>query len=59
MKILRKGDEFRKVQEKSIDDVLTNKNLISIGWKYCSKQEFKKFYNSEIENDDKDKKSKK
>lgn len=52
MKILRKGDEFRKVQEKSIDDVLTNKNLISIGWKYCSKQEFKNFYNSEIEKDE-------
>lgn len=47
MKILCKGDEFRKVQEKSIDDVLVNKNLISLGWNYCSKQKYKNFYNSE------------
>jgi hypothetical protein len=63
MKILCKGDEFRKVQEKSIDDVLVNKNLISLGWNYCSKQKYKNFYNSEkIEKEEakkKDKKSKK
>ncbi|MCK9416669.1 hypothetical protein M0Q97_08440 [Candidatus Dojkabacteria bacterium] len=60
MKILRKGNDFRKVQEKSIDDVLVNKNLINFGWHYCPKQEYKDFYKSEkIEEVKKDKKSKK
>lgn len=66
MKILRKGDDFRKVHEITVDDILTIRNLISQGWNYCSKQVYKDFYKSEkvqekIEKEEakKDKKSKK
>jgi hypothetical protein len=41
MKILRKGDDFRKMPEKSVQDVLIVKNLLNQGWKYCSKQEYR------------------
>lgn len=41
MKILRKGDEFRKVSENSVYDVLLVKNLLNQGWNYCSKQEYR------------------
>lgn len=44
MKILRKGDEFRKMPERSIEEVLAIKNLIYLGWNYCAKQVYKDFY---------------
>jgi hypothetical protein len=47
MKILRKGDDFRKVHEITVEDVLTIRNLINQGWDYCSKQVYKDFYKSE------------
>lgn len=45
MKILRKGDEFRKLPEITIQDVLIIKKLINQGWSYSSKKEFKEFNN--------------
>ena len=41
MKILRKGDDFKKMAEKSVQDVLIVRNLLDQGWKYCSKQEYR------------------
>ena len=41
MKILRKGDDFKKMPEKSVQDVLVVKNLLNQGWKYCSRQEYR------------------
>jgi hypothetical protein len=41
MKILKRGDDFRKVPEVTINDVLIIRNLISQGWNYCSKQIYK------------------
>lgn len=45
MKILRKGDEFRKMPEKSVDEALVIKSLINQGWNYCSRQTYKDFFN--------------
>lgn len=44
MKILRKNDEFRKMNDKSIHDILVIQNLINQGWNYCSKQSYKDFF---------------
>lgn len=41
MKILRKNDEFRKMPERDINDVLVIKNLINQGWNYCAKSIYK------------------
>lgn len=41
MKILRKNDEFRKMPERDITDVLAIKNLINQGWNYCAKSIYK------------------
>jgi Mn-dependent DtxR family transcriptional regulator len=41
MKILRKGNDFKKMAEKSVQDVLLVRNLLNQGWKYCSKQEYR------------------
>lgn len=41
MKILRRGDEFRKMPEKDINDVLVIKNLLNQGWNYCAKSIYK------------------
>ena len=45
MKILRKNDDFRKLPEKSVEDVLTIRNLLSQGWNYCAKEVYKEFVN--------------
>jgi len=47
MKILRKNDEFRKMKDKSIQDVLAIRNLINQEWNYCSKQVYKDFFRKE------------
>lgn len=47
MKILRKGDEFKKMPEKSVDEALVIRGLINQGWKYCSRQEYKDFFKKE------------
>jgi hypothetical protein len=45
MKILRKNNEFRKLPEKSLEDVLAIRNLLSQGWNYCAKEIYKEFVN--------------
>jgi pyruvate/oxaloacetate carboxyltransferase len=45
MKILRKQNEFKKMPHKSIEDVLTINALTRQGWKYCSRKEYKDYYN--------------
>lgn len=47
MKILRRNDDFRKMPEKSFEDVLAVKSLINQGWNYCAKQVYKDFYKVE------------
>lgn len=49
MKILRKGDEFKKMPEKSVDEALVIRGLINQGWKYCSRQEYKDFFKKDTE----------
>jgi len=44
MKILRKKDEFKKMPDKTIEDVLSINKLINSGWNYCPKKEYKDFY---------------
>lgn len=44
MKILRKNNDFKKVNDKSIDDILIIKNFINQGWEYCSRQAYKDFF---------------
>ncbi len=60
MKILRKNDEFKKMPDKSIGDVLRIKNLINNGWNYCSKRVYKDFFKtSEVQNENSTKTKKK
>lgn len=47
MKILRKNDDFRKMQDKSVHDILVIQNLINQGWSYCSRQTYKDFIRKE------------
>jgi hypothetical protein len=44
MKILRKNNDFKKVKDKSVEDILAIKNLINQGWVYCPKQIYKDLY---------------
>jgi hypothetical protein len=45
MKILRKNDDFKKMPDKSMKDLVQIKNLLQSGWNYCSKEEYKKVFN--------------
>lgn len=45
MKILRKNDDFRKMPEKSLEEVLAIRSLLNQGWKYCAKEVYKEFVN--------------
>lgn len=47
MKILRKKDEFKKMPDKSVQDILSINAFIRQGWKHCSKKEYKDFYKVE------------
>lgn len=47
MKILRKGDDFKKMPEKNIKDYLAVKSMLNAGWNYCSKAEYKKTFVTE------------
>jgi hypothetical protein len=48
MKILRKNDDFKKMPERNMDDVLVINNLLKLGWDYCSKKIYKEFNNGEV-----------
>lgn len=56
MKILRKKDDFKKMPDKSVDDILVINKLIKDGWKYCSRKEYKDFYKNIEETNSKKKK---
>jgi hypothetical protein len=43
MKILRKNNDFKKVPDKSVGDILLIQNLINQGWNYCPKQVYKEY----------------
>lgn len=43
MKILRKNDDFKKMPERNMDDVLVINNLVKQGWNYCCKKTYKEF----------------
>lgn len=60
MKILKKNNDFKKVPDKSVGDILLIQNLISQGWNYCPKQVYKEHVrNNETKQDlEKEKKSK-
>ena len=66
MKILRKNDDFKKMPDNNINEVVAIKAMIEYGWKYCSRREYKDFFKKSKENlesekksDDKEKTSKK
>lgn len=44
MKILRRNDDFKKMPERNMDDVLVINNLIKQGWNYCSKSAYRDFF---------------
>ena len=44
MKILRKGDDFKKMPESNLQELLLVKRLLNEGWQYCSKQSYKDFH---------------
>ena len=48
MKILRRGNEFRKVSENSMKEIKTVISLINQGWNYCDKQSYKVATRGEI-----------
>lgn len=47
MKILRKKDEFKKMPDKSVEDILAINAYIRQGWNYCPKKVYKDFYKTE------------
>lgn len=48
MKILRKGNEFRKVSENSMQEIKVVNSLINQDWNYCSKKVYKEFTRGEV-----------
>lgn len=58
MKILRKNDDFKKMPDKSIDDILKINSFLKDGWNYCPRQVYKDFYKTEEKIEDKPKKEK-
>lgn len=60
MKILRKNDEFKKMSDSNMIDMLKIDNLVDQGWKYCAKKDYKDFFRvQKIEKiEDSDKKTK-
>lgn len=47
MKTLKKGTEFKKVKDSSIEDQSKIDSFIKDGWNYCPKKEYKDFYKAE------------
>ena len=61
MKILRKNDEFKKMPDSCMDDILKIDVLIEQGWNYCAKSIYKEYFkvqksnvnnNSELESNE-------
>lgn len=49
MKILRRNDDFKKMPERNMEDVMTITAMIKQGWNYCSKSVYKEFFNTNVE----------
>ena len=48
MKILKRGNEFRKVSENNMQEVKVVNSLINQGWNYCAKKIYKEFTRGEV-----------
>jgi len=48
MKILRRGNEFRKVSENNMKEIKTVISLINQGWNYSPKEAYKTFIRGEV-----------
>jgi len=48
MKILRKENEFKKMPDNTVQEVLVIKHLLGQGWNYCKKETYKDFFKSEV-----------
>ena len=51
MKILRKNDDFKKMPDSNINDIVAIMAMIDYGWRYCSRREYKDYYKTPIDND--------
>jgi len=47
MKILRKGDEFIKMKDGTIEDILKINSMTEDGWSFSPKKAYKEFYKTE------------
>jgi hypothetical protein len=47
MKILKRNNEFKKMPDKNVGDVLAINNLLRQGWNYCARKVYKDFYKVE------------
>lgn len=47
MKILRKGDEFVKMNDKTMEDIAKIDSMIERGYKFSPKKDYKDFYKAE------------
>lgn len=52
MKILKRNNEFKKMPEKTVEEVLVIRNLINQGWNYCSKELYKEQFKTEKKSKD-------
>lgn len=44
MKILRKGDNFKKVKDSTFDDLKKLNSLLNDGWNYSPKKDYKELH---------------
>jgi hypothetical protein len=49
MKILRRNNDFKKMPDSTINEVVAIKALVDYGWKHCSKKEYKEFFGAHKE----------
>jgi len=49
MKILRRNNDFKKMPDSTINDVVAIKMLVDYGWKHCSRKEYKEFFGTNKE----------
>lgn len=47
MKTFRKGNDFKRVKDFSMDDFEKMNSLLKDGWSYCPKKEYKDFFKEE------------
>jgi hypothetical protein len=47
MKILRKGDDFVKMKDKTLEDIVKINSMTKDGWNFSPKKAYKEFYKAE------------